>query len=155
MSDEDVEFLSELPYTLRIPQEWCSNDDNPDTTGDVVVVHAGLIPGVALSEQTTTTMVTLREVVVESSSSRSSDTSTISNNNNNNNSRVPWASVWSGPDTIVFGHDARRGLQQYPWAVGLDTGACYGKQLTGLVLPERTIVQVEALDVHCPIGDKV
>jgi hypothetical protein len=57
---------------------------------------------------------------------------------------VPWASLWSGPELILFGHDAVRGLQEYPLALGLDTGCCYGKQLTGVWLPERRLVRVEA-----------
>jgi len=66
----------------------------------------------------------------------------------------PWARVWAGPERVIFGHDARRGLQLYSdnMAIGLDTGACYGKQLTGIILPGRKIVQVEARKVHCPPG---
>lgn len=168
LTDADVEFLSKLPYTLRIPREWfaqtnengTNNDGNNELSsignGDILIVHAGLIPGVALEEQTIETMITLREVeVIDNNPSggvyryyrqmdRCSDSA---------HRVVPWASVWLGPEMIVFGHDARRGLQRYdPWAIGLDTGACYGKKLTGLILPDRKLVHVDALDVHCPIG---
>jgi hypothetical protein len=36
------------------------------------------------------------------------------------------------------------GLQEHPYAVGLDTGCCYGNQLTALLLPGRELVSVEA-----------
>ena len=60
-----------------------------------------------------------------------------------------------GPQRVVFGHDARRGLQRYDgdWAIGLDTGAVYGKQLTGLIYPQRKVVSVKAQE-HCPIGQE-
>jgi len=154
LSDADVDFLAELPYTIRIPKEMLNNNDEEERF-DTLIVHAGLIPGLNLEEQSIETMITVREVVEEVDGSYRYYRKDDSHNNNNNAKPNPWASVWTGPEKVFFGHDARRGLQQYAWAVGLDTGVCYGKKLTGVVLlPNHLpqLVQVEALDVHCPIG---
>ena len=60
LTDDDIQWLAELPYTLRIPaSRLCSKDDDHDT----LIVHAGLIPNVPLQQQTIETMVTIREVV--------------------------------------------------------------------------------------------
>jgi hypothetical protein len=59
-----------------------------------------------------------------------------------------WGTLWRGPELILFGHHARRGLQQHPHAIGLDTGCVYGHALTACVLPERRIVSVDAARVY-------
>ncbi len=77
---------------------------------------------------------------------------------------TPWARAWRGPRQLVFGHDARRNLQLEPFATGLDTGCCYGRRLTALLLREgealpadlderrKRLVSVPAREVYCSPG---
>jgi Calcineurin-like phosphoesterase len=76
----------------------------------------------------------------------------------------PWARAWRGPRQLVFGHDARRNLQLEAYATGLDTGCCYGRQLTAILLREgealpvdiderrKRLVAVQARAAYCPAG---
>ncbi len=95
-------------------------------------VHAGFIPGVKLTQQNPRLMMNMRSVL---------DDGTVTAKN------VPacgWARLWRGPQTVVFGHDAFRGLQLYEYAKGIDTGCVYGGRLTALLLPENRFVSVPA-----------
>jgi hypothetical protein len=98
----------------------------------VLVVHGGLVPGTPLEQQVPRTVLNLRSFRADGSPSNRIDDG------------EPWAKAWPGPELVVFGHDAVRGLQRWPFAIGLDTGCVYGGALTGLLLPEHRFVSVRA-----------
>ena len=107
---------------------------------DVLVVHAGLRPGRAPDDEERTNLLTMRSIRADGSGSKRIDEG------------VPWASLWSGPDHVLFGHDAVRGLQEWPFATGLDTGCVYGRQLTAMLLPGRRLVSVAAKKAYADAG---
>lgn len=143
-SADDVRYLRELPYTLHLAEEG------------VLVVHAGVVPGVPLEEQEPQAMCTMRDLFRASDDAHWRWSSKPSAGGS-----TAWAAEWR-PDPangtaarhVVFGHDARRGLQQHAHTTGLDTGCCYGKRLTALVLPEWRIVSVQARAVHSVADDE-
>ena len=85
-------------------------------------------------------MITIRNLIVD--------------NDGTTTSKVAWAKMWHGPELVIFGHDAKRGLQQEECDIGLDLGCVYGKKLTGIILPEREFVFVNAVREHCLIKKK-
>ncbi len=135
LSDEDVAWMSNLPYTISISKTMFNNDEtSPPEHHDFIIVHAGLDPTIVdLDSQDTKTLVTVRELKVSEQS-------------------IAWAKVWQGPQLVIFGHDAKRGLQREKFAIGLDSGCCYGKTLTGIILPVMDFVTVNAIREHRPIN---
>jgi hypothetical protein len=124
LTEPDWAYLEALPLWLRLGPE---REAAPDT----VVVHGGVVPGVPIEQQDRKHLLSLRSITNEGEPTRKGK-------------GMPWASRWRGPERIVFGHDAVRGLQEYAYATGLDTGCVYGGALTALVLPERKLVSVRA-----------
>ena len=116
----DWRYLEELPLYLSLPDLA------------TLVVHGGLVPGVPLTEQPRHLLLNMRSITPKGEPSKRV------------HDGVPWGSRWPGPTHVVFGHDAVRGLQQHPYATGLDTGCVYGRALTALILPERRLVSVPA-----------
>lgn len=131
LSNDDLLWASELPYTISIPSK------------NIVVVHAGLVPGVGLECQHLDDLLHLRDVLFVPHSSKWAGFKKPCDDS------VPWASAWPGPEHIYFGHDAKRFFQSYDHATGLDTGCVYGGKLTA-VFPlegDRT-VQVESHGIY-------
>ena len=130
LTQEDEEFLENLPFTISIPSL------------NVLVVHGGLLPGLPLENQDPLGMIFIRNYHPE----KFQGTSKIEDG-------FPWASMWNGPQHVVFGHDARRGLQQYAHATGIDSGCVYGNYLTGILVEDgvwdnRKLIQVKAKDKY-------
>lgn len=117
---KDWHYLQHLPLYLPLRDH------------DMIVVHAGLVAGVPLAKQSRDLLTNMRSITPNGEPSMRVDAG------------VPWGSTWPGPEHVVFGHDAVRGLQQHRFATGLDTGCVYGRSLTALVLPERRLVSVPA-----------
>lgn len=67
--------------------------------------------------------------------------------------QVPWGSLWKGPQHVVFGHNASQKLQTWPCATGLDTGCCYGNQLTALIIPNQKAKQAGNGDTPVTAAD--
>jgi len=123
---------------LRSRPLWLSYPAGEIAPMPVLVVHGGLVPGVAVHAQERRHLLALRSIDDDGKPSTRIE-------------GVPWASRWTGPEHVVFGHDALRGLQQHPFATGLDSGCVYGKQLTALLLPERRLIAVPAARAYAPL----
>ncbi|GJD12634.1 Bis(5'-nucleosyl)-tetraphosphatase, symmetrical [Galdieria sulphuraria] len=117
---EDHEWLFHCPWFIRIPEM------------KYLLVHAGFVPGVDLYQQNPRLMMNMRSVLPNGIIT------------NRYVADSPWASYWKGPETVVYGHDAYRGLQQFEFAQGIDTGCVYGGRLTALLLPENRLISVRA-----------
>lgn len=128
----DIDFLNNLPFTLSIPSL------------NVIIVHAGLVPNLPLHCHHPRDLVSMRNLKPgEYYGSKLQPTS--------KNEGEPWASLWNGPSHVYFGHDAKRMLQQYPYATGIDTGCVYGKLLTGIFISgarKGSLLTVEAKKVY-------
>ncbi len=122
----DWAYLDALPLYLRFPELHA------------VAVHGGLVPGVPLEAQQAEHLLTLRSFTPYGEPSKRVDAG------------VPWASLWKGPELVIFGHDAIRGVQRHPHAVGLDSGCVYGGALTAYVLPEGRFYSVKAERAYLP-----
>ena len=62
-----------------------------------------------------------------------------------------WWELYEGSELVIYGHDARRGLQdRRPRTLGLDTGCVYGGCLTGYVLETGELLDVPAREAYLP-----
>ncbi|MFT5357539.1 MAG: putative phosphodiesterase [Polyangiales bacterium] len=137
LCDADWAYLEQAPDFLRL-------DLNPLYEGvlrrAVHVVHAGFVPGIELEAQDPHLMQNLRTLHDGAGSSQRKG--------------EPWAGQWPGPELVIFGHDAARGLQRHAHALGLDTGCCYGGDLTGALIEGESLqlVSVPAKAVYKAIS---
>ena len=116
LDDEDWQLLEELPLWLDLP------------TVGIRVVHAGVVPGLPIDDQDPRSLMYLRSLAraapgwpLEASEDRGSRS---------------WAHFYTGPEHVVFGHNAKPEPEIASYATGIDTGAVYGGRLSAMVLRE-------------------
>ncbi|KAI1307527.1 Metallo-dependent phosphatase [Xylaria venustula] len=173
LKPEHRAWLAALPLILRV-------GDLGPRYGDVIVVHAGLVPGIPLEDQDPEAVMNMRTLLAPSRT-HTTDAEAVRtenepqsqldpanqnteqrenkhNNNNNNNNPMnmipspsrdgtPWAKIWTNyqtssilsrphtrPTTVVYGHDAKAGLQLRKYTFGLDSGCGSDNALTGMIL---------------------
>ncbi len=129
LSGDDWRWLASTPLFLRVIEH------------DAIVVHGGLVPGVALTEQRPRDLMNLRSIRADKSASKRADDG------------EPWAKLWPGPELVIYGHDALRGLSRWPHAIGLDSGCVYGGALSAVLLPEMRIVSIPARKAYAERTD--
>lgn len=150
LSTPQIEWLAALPLILRIqlPQNIQSS-----LGSSLVVVHAGLVPGIPLEEQDPHAVLHMRSLIRKSDvESRFAP--------DESSGEEGWAAEWDrwqdklvSRTTVVFGHDAKRRLQLGKYTIGLDSACLYGNQLTALVISiknakiEHQIIQVDCADI--------
>lgn len=137
----------EIARAMR-PVDWTLLETSPIWIDlpehGIRIVHAGLVPGVPMEDQSRDALLHIRTVDVRGGPSRKL-----------REHHVLWGSVYVGGPHVIFGHNALPGLQLHPWATGLDTGCVYGGRLTAMVLREgekvpRSIFRRQAVLVSHP-----
>jgi hypothetical protein len=126
LRSDDWKFLETLPLFIRLPDY------------QAVVVHAGLVPGIPIENQDPYLLMNIRTVTPDGKGSEEKTDGVL------------WGTLWKGPETVIFGHHASRGLQKHPYAIGIDTGCVYGGRLTAYLLADRRFVSVEAKQIYSP-----
>lgn len=149
LSTRHLDWLAALPLGLRIelPHHLASSVGH-----SLIVAHAGLVPGIQLEEQDPYALLQIRSLVsVPGDEVTFQPTKTLGEES--------WVGAWdrwqdglASKTTVIFGHDARRGLQLGKYAIGLDSGCLYGNQLSAVVIAvsdtgiDHQIIQVECVD---------
>lgn len=134
LSDDDISYIMNMPTYIELE--------------NVIAVHAGLKPGIALSSQKKDDLMYLRYT---DSDRRFISLKKINKLGKEAVGAIFWTEFWHGPKSVVYGHNVHSyddplieerapGVMCY----GLDTGVCFGGRLTALIWETKEIVQVQA-----------
>ncbi|KAI1141071.1 Metallo-dependent phosphatase [Hypoxylon sp. FL0543] len=148
LTPKQISWLANLPVILRL------GTISP-YYGDVVVVHAGLVPGVPLEKQDPWAAMNMRTLLPPSHSHSHSHSPDVEARDSAETSSHkptfqpsegreghPWSKIWNQLQkeldkehrtTVVYGHDAKVGLSVRRYAFGLDSSCVKGGDLTALV----------------------
>ena len=145
LSDEDIQYIHSMPAYIELD--------------DVIAVHAGVKPGILMSNQRKDDLMYLRYT---DSDRKFISLKTINKLGKEEVGAKFWTEFWYGPKSVVYGHNVHGfdeplieerlpGVTCY----GLDTGCCFGGRLTALIWETKEIVQVQAKRTYYPSSFEV
>jgi bis(5'-nucleosyl)-tetraphosphatase (symmetrical) len=138
-SKEDITYISQMPLYIKIPEHR------------TVVVHAGLRAGVPLEKQTRDDLCYIRYL---------DDTNkfvSLKKINQLGSKEAAGAHFWTqdGPFgyNVVYGHQVWEEpridrFEDGTVCYGIDTGCCFGKKLSAIILETKEIIQVSAKRIY-------
>lgn len=156
LSKHQLDWLAALPLILRVKLPRVPTSSIGDT---LIVVHAGLVPSISLEDQDPHAIMHIRSLVRTSGEKDGFIPAETPGEESWVTEWDRWQDTLTSKTTVIFGHDAKRRLQQSRYAIGLDTGCLYGHQLSAVVIAvsdreiEHRVIQVECADV--PIAPTV
>ncbi|CAG8462294.1 12562_t:CDS:2 [Ambispora leptoticha] len=137
ITDDLYETLLSFPLILEIPEH------------NLYVVHAGLLPDLPIADQSPYDIMNMRNI-------KNDGTPTKQKHKGH-----AWTDDWNqaqsrseNPKTIIYGHDASRGLQIKEYTIGLDSGCGSGRELTAMIWNEDPKKR-ELVSVRCTSKYKV
>jgi hypothetical protein len=135
---EDVDYIFKMPIYINL--------------GEVVAVHGGAKPGTPIEKQSKDELLYLRYT--------DKDMKFLSLKKIHKLGKEAagahfWTEFWKGPESIVYGHNVHsydkpliEEVIPGVFCYGLDTGCCFGGNLSCLILETKEIVQVKAKQVY-------
>ena len=123
----DIETVREMGDHFESYMNFLSTKHFYANLPDVLVVHAGLKPGLSLEHQSMEDLTQIREV---------------------GHYQRPWYEFYTDTKPVVFGHWVRRKPLIRQNAIGLDTGCVYGGSLSAYLFPDQRVVSVPAKKVY-------
>jgi bis(5'-nucleosyl)-tetraphosphatase (symmetrical) len=138
LTDQQINYITNMPLYIELD--------------DVIAVHAGLKPGILLSNQRKDDCMYLRYT---DEHRKFISLRTINKVGKEALGAKFWTDFWFGPKSVVYGHnvhDYDEPLIQEKLpdvsCYGIDTGCCFGGHLTALIWETKEIVQVKAKKVY-------
>ncbi|KAJ6188660.1 hypothetical protein N7519_003568 [Penicillium mononematosum] len=150
LAKHQLDWLAALPLILRVKLPHVPISSLGDT---LIVVHAGLVPGISLEEQDPHAIMHMRSLVCASGDDDKFMPAEVPGEESWVIEWDRWQDRLASKTTVIFGHDAKRRLQRGKYAIGLDSGCLYGHQLSAVVIGvsnkeiEHHVIQVECVDV--------
>jgi bis(5'-nucleosyl)-tetraphosphatase (symmetrical) len=136
-SDADINYISQMPPYIKI--------DN------TIIVHAGLRAGISLENQSKEDLYHIRYMDAQS---KFINIKKVAKLGVAELGAHLWTEYWTGPESIIYGHNSNINgpiideIAPGVMCIGIDTGCCFGGNLTAFILETKEIIQVKAKRIY-------